>query len=231
MSRWEDEGTGEHEFEPDEQWLCEMADEAYFGRKNQLGRRGARQRRDAGTGFDPFGYGEFSLGYCGHPPRCVLKNQDAGWRIYAGARGDCIRSLGKFDLLLNLTGSPVLGRHLIPIAALAHWEQPQLLPEIVLDWPDMGVVNLPRAFWVELIAHLERERASLLVFCVGGHGRTGTAIASLMTVCGWDAADAIAWVRANFCTRAIETKEQEAYVHRIGGESASPIQNRPPVRT
>lgn len=138
--------------------------------------------------------------------------------MFAGAGPDCTKTMGQFDLLLNLTGQSVFDRHQIPIEALKRWEQPTLVPEIVLDWPDMGVIALPREFWVELVGHLSRLQARMLVFCIGGHGRTGTAIASIMAACGWESADAIAWVRANYCTRAVETVEQEQYVRIIAGE-------------
>lgn len=129
-----------------------------------------------------------------------------------------MRDLIQFDLLLNLTGSTVLSRHLIPVPALARWQQPPLVPEIVLEWPDMGVVDLPREFWIDLVSYLQQSHSDMLIFCVGGHGRTGTAIASIMTVCGWESNDAIAWVRAHYCSRAIETKKQEEYVRRIAGD-------------
>jgi protein-tyrosine phosphatase len=123
--------------------------------------------------------------------------------------------MGAFQLLLNLTGTSVLSRHVIPVPELHRWEEPAALPEIVLDWPDMGVVSLPRSFWEELVAHLANTQRQMLLFCVGGHGRTGTALACLMVVCGWTGKDAIAWIRANYCRKAIETREQERYILQI----------------
>jgi hypothetical protein len=182
-------------------------------------RRRSRSRRESATGFEEYGFGPHFARICEHPPICVLKSEEGGWSISAGAEPDCRRNFEKFDLLLNLTGDSVLAGHVIPVAELARWRRPPLIPEIVLDWPDMGVVNLPRAFWVDLVGYLAQKRVNLLIFCFGGHGRTGTAIASIMTVCGWESTDAIAWVRANYCPRAIETKQQEEYVHRIARES------------
>jgi protein-tyrosine phosphatase len=132
-----------------------------------------------------------------------------------------MKTLGGFDLLLNLTGDTVFGGHIIPVAKLKRWASPAGIPEIVLDWPDMGTIRLPSDFWKALIAVLSEQKAKMLVFCVGGHGRTGTAIASLMVACGWSSADAIAWVRAHYCVRAIETKGQEQYVRWIAGEIPS----------
>jgi len=151
---------------------------------------------------------------CPHRPQCVLKGQ-SGWSVWAGAEGDCIRRMSTFQLLLNLTGTSVLSRHIVPVPELQAWEESAALPEIVLDWPDMGVVSLPRRFWEELVAHLTNTQRKLLVFCVGGHGRTGTALACLMVVCGWTSEDAIEWIRTNYCQRAIETREQERYILQI----------------
>ena len=94
------------------------------------------------------------------------------------------------------------------------------MPEILLDWPDMEAVNLPREFWDDLVAHLAHARAQMLIFCVGGHGRTGAAIACLMVACGWQSGEAITWVRRNYCPCAIETTEQERYIRSIAGEDA-----------
>lgn len=129
--------------------------------------------------------------------------------------------MGSFQLLLNLTGTSVLSRHVIPVPELHRWEEPAALPEIVLDWPDMGVVSLPRSFWEDLVAHLTNTQRRMLLFCVGGHGRTGTALACLMVVCGWTSEDAIAWIRANYCQKAIETLAQELYIRQI--ERNSPL--------
>ena len=48
--------------------------------------------------------------------------------------------------------------------------------------------------------------------CLGGHGRTGTALACLAVLGGYPHEEAFAWVRADYCPSAIETAEQEAFV-------------------
>lgn len=53
------------------------------------------------------------------------------------------------------------------------------------------------------------------VGCIGGHGRTGTALAILAILTGHPAADAVAWVRANYCPKAVETVDQEAFITRL----------------
>lgn len=50
------------------------------------------------------------------------------------------------------------------------------------------------------------------VGCLGGHGRTGTALACLAVLTGTPAADAVDWVRANYCYKAVEADSQHELV-------------------
>jgi protein-tyrosine phosphatase len=61
---------------------------------------------------------------------------------------------------------------------------------------------------------LARARAGerVEIGCLGGHGRTGTAVACLAILSGHPPGEAVAWVRANYCVEAVETTEQEAFV-------------------
>ena len=54
------------------------------------------------------------------------------------------------------------------------------------------------------------------VFCFGGHGRTGTALACAATLTGEAPEAAVARVRAEYCPRAVSTPELEAVVSLIG---------------
>jgi hypothetical protein len=57
----------------------------------------------------------------------------------------------------------------------------------------------PPLVLVALRSVLDRARAGeqVEVGCLGGHGRTGTAVA---------------WVRASYCQKAVETAAQEAFI-------------------
>ena len=48
--------------------------------------------------------------------------------------------------------------------------------------------------------------------CLGAQGRTGTALSCLAILAGVPASEAIAWVRAAHCEKALETPEQAAFV-------------------
>jgi protein-tyrosine phosphatase len=83
-----------------------------------------------------------------------------------------------------------------------------------LDWPDFGVPGDPVLAVTALRSLLDRARTGeqVEVGCLGGHGRTGTALACLAILAGFRAADAAAWVRARYCPKAVETAEQEAFI-------------------
>lgn len=97
----------------------------------------------------------------------------------------------------------------------AQWQPPW--PHVHVDWPDFGVPDDPARVVAALQALLERARAGDVVEigCLGGHGRTGTALACLATLNGVPAGDAVAWVRTTYCGDAVETPEQEAFVEAL----------------
>ena len=92
------------------------------------------------------------------------------------------------------------------------WNPPW--PHAHLEWPDFGVPTQIDQVLVALDATLERARAGQLVEvgCIGAHGRTGTALACLAILSGVAPVDAVGWVRTSYCTQAIETPEQAAFV-------------------
>ncbi|NYE69402.1 protein-tyrosine phosphatase family protein [Microlunatus parietis] len=97
------------------------------------------------------------------------------------------------------------------------WQPPW--PHDHLDWPDFGLPTDQEAMITSLRRVLDRARAGERVElgCLGGHGRTGTALAALAVLTGHPAADAVAWTRTTYCPKAIETRAQELFItHRIG---------------
>ena len=86
-----------------------------------------------------------------------------------------------------------------------------------LDWPDFGVPDDPDLLLTALRSVIDRARTGerVEVGCLGGHGRTGTALACLAILTGYPAAGAVAWVRASYCQKAVETAGQEAFVSRL----------------
>lgn len=83
-----------------------------------------------------------------------------------------------------------------------------------VPWPDFGVPSDLDALRDGLSAVRARAKAGdrVEIGCLGAHGRTGTALACLAILDGHAPNSAVAWVRANYCERAVETPEQEAFV-------------------
>jgi protein-tyrosine phosphatase len=80
-------------------------------------------------------------------------------------------------------------------------------------WPDFRLPADPaelRAALVEAHERAATERVELA--CGGGRGRTGTALACLAVLDGVPAGEAVAWVRAHYDRRAVETRAQERFV-------------------
>jgi Protein-tyrosine phosphatase len=102
---------------------------------------------------------------------------------------------------------PRFGLYLDP-----RWAPPW--PHDHVRWPDFGVPDDSDELRAALAQLLERARAGKLVEigCLGGHGRTGTALACLAVLTGTPANEAVDWVRAAYCPQAVETAEQVAFV-------------------
>ncbi|MGH9096399.1 MAG: protein-tyrosine phosphatase family protein [Acidimicrobiales bacterium] len=103
--------------------------------------------------------------------------------------------------------APDFGLYLDP-----QWDPPW--PHDHIDWPDFGVPYDSARVVAALTSLLERARVGdrVEVGCLGGHGRTGTALACLTILCGLPSVDATSWVRENYCTKAVESAQQVAFV-------------------
>ncbi|MDH6125027.1 protein-tyrosine phosphatase family protein [Kitasatospora sp. GP82] len=85
-----------------------------------------------------------------------------------------------------------------------------------LRWPDFGLpsdrtttADALREAW----ARAEAERVEIA--CAGGYGRTGTALACLAVLDGVPNHQAVAYVRAHYTPRAVETPWQHRFVSRF----------------
>ena len=149
---------------------------------------------------------------CTHEPTLCFK--DDGIEVYLGKKYDVKPFAAEYGVCLNLTGDSIAENHIIPIRSLKKWANYEAsnMQEIVLDWPDYGIVNFPIQFWYDLLDAVKENGKKLLIFCIGGHGRTGTAFAAIMIAYGHTAAGATKWIRENYCDQAIESKSQEDYL-------------------
>ncbi|HEY7485040.1 MAG TPA: protein-tyrosine phosphatase family protein [Streptosporangiaceae bacterium] len=111
------------------------------------------------------------------------------------------------DFGLYLGGKRLRRRHDHELSWPHHW----------IDWPDFllprdseAAVRLIRALGDR--AHAGRR---VEVACGGGVGRTGTVIACLVVLTGRPPAEAIAWTRAHYHPKAVETPWQRRWVARF----------------
>lgn len=90
-------------------------------------------------------------------------------------------------------------------------------PFTAIEWPNFRTPNVSRYFWQLLYERLQSVHGKTVIFCRGGHGRTGTALAILAHLsgaCGSD--DPVEWVRARYCQEAVETPTQLNYLNNLG---------------
>ena len=88
---------------------------------------------------------------------------------------------------------------------------------INMQWQDQGTPEVDPVFWVELVRHAIKNRETgILVFCLGSHGRTGTALAALLIANqGMSAHEAVQTVRKNHCEDCIESQSQIRYLREL----------------
>jgi len=81
------------------------------------------------------------------------------------------------------------------------------------DWPDLEPPpeDFEQFLQSEVIPALEAGK-KVLVFCAGGHGRTGTFLACLLALLEPEIEDPVAEIRRRYCLKAVETPEQAAAV-------------------
>jgi hypothetical protein len=88
----------------------------------------------------------------------------------------------------------------------------------VIDWPDGGIPRDQEGAAAKMREAFDAARAGkrVEVGCIAAHGRTGTALACMAILAGVPSDDAVEWVRANYCAKAIEPPYQEPWVEWFG---------------
>ena len=93
---------------------------------------------------------------------------------------------------------------------------------VKIDWKDMSVPILGREDWIRLWKALKREaqkkKVTELIFaCIGGHGRTGTALSIIAALSGQTKDCPVTFIRSKYCEKAVEAKAQIEYIEEITG--------------
>lgn len=125
--------------------------------------------------------------------------------------GSVVLGRGRVEPLPDQPRLPDLGLYL---GRPARAELVPPWPVTWLPWRDFGIPTdaVLAADTLEAHADLAREGQLLEITCRGGIGRTGTALASLVTRSGLGPEAALAWVRAHYHPRAVETPAQRRWI-------------------
>ncbi len=158
--------------------------------------------------------------------KIVWESKDGTKKLYAGNGRGVNEYSGAWDLIIDLAGNihktvyygfvrEISAKRFDALRKMQGTYSGKVKSELLsLDWPDMRAPNHCKLdFWTTLYDMLPEKT---VMMCVGGHGRTGTCLASLMIASGeMTYYEAVPHVRKEHCDRAIENKEQEEYLHKL----------------
>lgn len=148
-----------------------------------------------------------------------------GLVVFASAWGDSPRDESLIPE--GFSGPPDIGFYLDPVWASEtlvvspDLHTPATLTAtpglVVFPWPDWGVPENPRLLreaLVWLLAEIAKGKV-VEIGCMGGHGRTGAALACLLVLQGLSVEKATGRVWRNYCDKAIETKAQLSLIRSL----------------
>ena len=123
------------------------------------------------------------------------------------------------DLANQVSSSVVEFQGIKPSDGLAMVTQPSYAV-VKVPWDDGGAPwNLRQIFWIELVKWLKEQKREVIVCCMGGHGRTGTALTILACLLNPEIPRfygcPVSWIRHRYCDSAVETYEQMQYIEVI----------------
>ena len=151
---------------------------------------------------------------CAHsPPPLPLGKNDKGEEmyVYGGACSSIV--VPNLDISIGLDyGFKPLGVD----GGMAPWDGKI---EFLYEIQDMGVPKNLTSF-KKLLEFMEasiRAGKKVHIGCIGGHGRTGTVLAALVSRMLPDVKDAIGYVREKYCVKAVESAEQVKWLNKHFG--------------
>lgn len=148
---------------------------------------------------------------CAHAPKLVYGINGVA---YYGADLEHARSFDG-DLVVNFTTYS----HLPPLPNDSELAKHMNIPfrEIMIPWPDMGVPDVKDTFWVALHKYVVKQGYKHVCFhCHAGHGRTGTALSAMLVANSkYTAAEAVDFVRQEYCSEVVESFKQTVYLKQL----------------
>jgi len=131
-------------------------------------------------------------------------------KIFAGGWTKGI-IVNKGELAISLLNEPYCGFNVAGITPK------YMVPTdcIMIDWPDYYEPNLTKLDWHNLVNEIRHQKKNVVIYCAGGHGRTGTSLAILAYIMGVTKSNSIEWVRKNYCLEAVESRAQVDYINYV----------------
>lgn len=209
--------------EPCEMISCNGGESCYVERQAKSGSTSGVYGSHGGTytgykAVPPCHEGMHQLGWIGKAELMIGRESSA--KAWDQARD------GKIGLIIGLLGDAYPQGNLVGmndcakglgLSNLLVTTQP--IPNIWIRWPDYGIVPFNRAWWENLLSIIAKVDGAVLLYCMGGHGRSGTAAAILCTLAGMvpEGADPVQWVRDKYCKKVVEADCQCDYIEKITG--------------
>jgi hypothetical protein len=164
----------------------------------------------------------------GDEPCLVLSTKDQPDIILSGASGYKLFMFEGLKLVIDCAG--MVDLTVKPFVKTGP-EEIQLLetpdpsmapcPVVRLDWGDRCAPGVPIQWWYKLLTVIkEKYVGHIAVACMGGHGRTGTALCALLLAHdkNKDPEEAVTMIREHHCDRAVESASQFAYLAKFRPE-------------
>jgi len=165
---------------------------------------------------------------CHKGPTLVVESN--GLELYGASRNEAEFFFYDFDLVISLEVCipRKMMSNLSSIGLQRLTKREAFTEHFVLRWPDFGVPTYTKEFWERLSYQLRKKgrdrdrfnrKYKVMVHCMGGHGRTGTALAILASMCSddeiWQSDDLIERIREKHCKHAVENQKQVGYIEEI----------------
>lgn len=165
---------------------------------------------------------------CHTGPVQVFRTGDA--TVWAGSRDEILYARKNWSLFICCAGealAPTMPLVSSPGAADLVKPIAERVPWITINWPDGGAPwRVPKASWLELAMSLKMKiEGNVGIYCMAGHGRTGTATSILASLCGAvpEDRDPVAWLRKQYCHNAVESDDQVEYIEHVTGRKVTAV--------
>lgn len=150
--------------------------------------------------------------------------------IWAGSHRE-VKNDWDWTLMLRLSDRDFFGH--VPVSVELNDQAQKSFPELMrvphtpaiidVNWGDFHVPDLDAAWWKALHQAILKcpPKSNMVVHCIGGHGRTGTALAILAALAGKHKENGqdcpVEYIRKAYCESAVESESQINYITKMTG--------------